>query len=128
MFTMYARNRQADQKIDVLFMTIAQQFKLADNYFVISESKSILGGLFSSTKLKFKEIPAGITTEELMFVSDYFSLLAYQQIALAEGLDEPPDPPWVLYRSENDWGPSPAWSCHEFYQAEVRLACQRSAT
>jgi len=92
MFTMYARNRQADQKIDVLFMTIAQEFKLADNYFVISESKSILGGLFSSTKLKFKEIPAGITTEELMFVSDYFSLLAYQQIALAEGIDEPPDP------------------------------------
>eukprot|EP00966_Prymnesium_polylepis_P218302 5052640-Prymnesium_polylepis.2 len=92
MFTMYARNREADQKIDVLFLTIGQEFKLADNYFVISESKSILGGIFSSTTLKFKKIPAGITTEQLMFVSDYFSLLAYQQIALAEGIQAPPDP------------------------------------
>ena len=48
MFTMYARNREADQKIDVLFLTIGQEFKLADNYFVISESKSILGGIFSA--------------------------------------------------------------------------------
>ena len=81
-----------DEKIDVLFLTIGQEFALADNYFVISESKSILGGIFSSTKLKFKKIPAGISTEQLMFVSDYFSLLAYQQIALAEGITAPPDP------------------------------------
>jgi len=92
MFTMYARNRQDDQKIDVLFLTCTQAFKLADNYFVISEHKSILGGLFDRTVLKFKKVPAGISTEQLMFVSDYFSLLAYQQIALAEGVQAPPDP------------------------------------
>ena len=92
MFTMYALNRQADQKIDVLFLTVAETFELADDYFVISEHKSILGGLFDKTTLKFKEVPAGISTEELMFVSEYFQLLAYQDIALAEGIANPPDP------------------------------------
>jgi hypothetical protein len=92
MFTFYAVNHQADSKLDVLFLTCAQEFKLADNYMVISQSKSILGGLFSSSKLKFKKIPAGLQDKDLMFVSQYFSLLAYQQIALAEGVAAPPDP------------------------------------
>ena len=79
-------------QVDVLFLTCSQTFKLADDYFVISESKSILGGLFSSTKIKFKKKPASLSTADLMFVSEYFSLLAYQQIALAEGMAAPPDP------------------------------------
>jgi len=91
-FTMFARNRQSEQKLDVLFLTCSQEFKKADNYFVISESRSILGGIWSSTKLKFKKIPAGITDQDLMFVADYFQLLAYQQIALASGDKAPPDP------------------------------------
>merc|ERR1719410_3271919 len=91
-FTMYARNRQDDMKLDLFFLTCSQTFKKADNYFVIPESRSILGGLWSSTKLKFKKIPAGLTDADLMFVSDYFQLLAYQQIALASGMEVPPDP------------------------------------
>ena len=89
---MYARNRQADQKIDVLFLTCAETFSLAPDYFVISESKSILGGLFSSSVIKFKSRDASISTTEIEFVSEFFSLLAYQQIALAEGIAVPPDP------------------------------------
>ena len=38
------------------FLTCTQAFKLADNYFVISEHKSILGGLFDRTVLKFKKV------------------------------------------------------------------------
>merc|ERR1711933_120609 len=91
-FTMFTRNRQSEQKLDVLFLTCSQEFTKADNYFVISESRSILGGIWSSTKLKFKRIPAGITDQDLMFVADYFQLLAYQQIALASGEKTPPDP------------------------------------
>jgi len=91
-FTMYARNREDDGKIDVLFLTCSQEFELADDYFVISEHKSILGGLFDHTEIKFKKKPAAISDKDLMFVSEYFSLLAYQQIALAEGISAPPDP------------------------------------
>ena len=79
-------------QVDVLFLTCSQTFELADDYFVISESHSILGGLFSKTKIKFKKKPASLSTADLMFISEYFSLLAYQQIALAEGMAAPPDP------------------------------------
>jgi len=91
-FTMFARNRPEDQKIDVLFMTVQQTFEKADNYLVISESRSILGGLWSSTHLKIEKIPAGLTDADLTFVADYFQLLAWQQIALASGMEVPPDP------------------------------------
>ena len=91
-FTMFSRNRQSDEKMDVLFLTCSQTFKLADNYMVISESSSKLGGLFSSTKIKIKKMKAGLKTEDLKFISSYFSLLAYQQIAIAQGLQVPPDP------------------------------------
>ena len=42
--------------------------------------------------VKFKKKKASISDADLMFVSEYFSLLAYQQIALAEGIAAPPDP------------------------------------
>ena len=90
-FTMFANNRD-DGKVDVLFMTCKQQFKLAKDFLVISQSKSMLGGLFSSTQIKIKKMDAGLKDRDLQFVSSYFSLLAYQQVALAEGLQVPPDP------------------------------------
>ena len=66
-FTFYTRGRQSDSKLGVLFLTCKEWFK-RDNYFVISEHKSILA-LFSSTKLKFKKVPAGIQDKDLTFVS-----------------------------------------------------------
>merc|ERR1712060_359942 len=100
---MYARNRRDDSKVDVLFLTVAQTFALADDYFVISEHKSILGGLFDRTEIKFKHKPAAISDADLTFVSEYFMLLAYQQIALAMGMQAPPDPsfPTVMQGPEN---------------------------
>jgi len=89
-FTMYSRNLVT--KVDVLFLTCSQDFELADNYMVISESSSKLGGLFSSSKIKIKKMKAGLKTEDLKFISSYFTLLAYQQIAIAQGLQVPPDP------------------------------------
>ena len=77
-FTMYANNNQNTSKIDTLFLTLGEEFKLAPDVFVISESRSILGGIFSSTTLKFKHKPAAMNDEELTFVSQYFLLLAYQ--------------------------------------------------
>ena len=89
---MFANNNQNTSKIDVLFLTQAEEFELAPDVFVISQSHSYLGGIFSSTKLKFEEKPAAITDADLQFVSQYFLLLAYQEIALAENLPAPPNP------------------------------------
>jgi len=91
-FTMMANNNQNASTIDTLFITCAEQFKLAPDVFVITESHSYLGGIFSSSTIKFDQRPAGLSTEDLQFVSQYFLLLAYQEIALAENLPQPPDP------------------------------------
>ena len=92
MFTLYARNRPAEQMIDLYFLTIAESFALADDYFVISEHKSIRGGPFDKTAIRTKEVPAGVSTEQLFFVAEYFSLLAAQQLADAEQVGSPTDP------------------------------------
>lgn len=102
-FTMMANNNQNTSKIDVLFITLSEQFKVAPDVFVMTESHSYLGGIWSTAKIKFDKRPAGITSEQLQFVSQYFLLLAYQEIALAEGLPAPPDP---------NFGPSPPPSQH----------------
>jgi len=91
-FTMMANNNQNASTIDTLFITCAEQFKLAPDVFVITQSHSYLGGIFSSSTIKFDQRPAGLSTEDLQFVSQYFLLLAYQEIALAENLPQPPDP------------------------------------
>lgn len=88
-FTMMANNNQAESKIDVIFITCAEQFKLAPDVFVISQTHSYLGGIFSSTTIKFDQRPAGLSTTDLTFVSQFFLLLAYQEIALAENLPQP---------------------------------------
>ena len=46
----------------------------------------------SKDAIKIKKMKAGLKTEDLKFISSYFSLLAYQQIAIAQGLQVPPDP------------------------------------
>ena len=92
MFTLYARNRPADQKLDLYFLTVTESFALADDYFVISEHKSTRGGPFDKTAIRTKKVPAGLSTEQLLFVSEYFQLLAAQQLANAEGVGSPADP------------------------------------
>jgi hypothetical protein len=93
-FTMYTKKREGEDKLDVFFLTVNQKFHKADNYFVISQTHSYLGGIFSKTEIKFKKVPAGLSDADITFVSDFFELQAYQQIAMASGgqVPVPPDP------------------------------------
>jgi len=91
-FTMMANNNQNTSKIATLFLTQTEEFALAPDVFVITESHSYLGGIWSTAKLKFDERPAAISSEQIQFVNQYFLLLAYQEIALAEGMPAPPNP------------------------------------
>jgi len=91
-FTMMANNNQNTSKIATLFLTQTEEFALAPDVFVITESHSYLGGIWSTAKLKFDERPAAISSAQIQFVNQYFLLLAYQEIALAEGMPAPPNP------------------------------------
>ena len=46
-FTMMANNNQNTSKIDTVFLTLAEEFKLAPDVFVITESHSYLGNPIS---------------------------------------------------------------------------------
>merc|ERR1711871_990329 len=68
-FTILANNNQNNSTIDVVFLTLAEQFALAPDVFVITQSHSLLGGIFSTSSIKFKQRPAGITDDQLTFIS-----------------------------------------------------------
>ena len=70
-----AHHNSKDNTIDILIADFKAGFKLAPNIAVIQESKSILGGIYSDSKVVFKDIPRGVTTEDIQTVFDFFILL-----------------------------------------------------
>ena len=91
-FTLYANNDIAAGKMNILWMKTDAEFKLAPNVFVILVTKSRFGGLFSSSSVKFKKVPANIHAKDVQFVNEYFNLIAIQLVADLAGLDVPKDP------------------------------------
>jgi hypothetical protein len=73
------RNTQCEEMNIVLVKTDVS-FKMAEDIFVISKSKSSWGGAFSSTKLHWKKNKAPIKQEDLTFVSEYFITLGMNRI------------------------------------------------
>jgi len=80
-FNFFARNRPEDGKMDITYVTCGQDFQLADDLYVWVTRRSTMGGLFSSTKTEIEKKPAAITQDQLKFVSEWFLLLAYQELA-----------------------------------------------
>ena len=73
------RNTQCEEMNIVLVKTDVS-FKMAEDIFVISKSKSSWGGAFSSTKLHWKKNKAPIKQADLTFVSEYFITLGMNRI------------------------------------------------
>lgn len=80
-FNFFSRNRGGEGKIDIVYLVCNQDFSLADDLYVWVTRKSTMGGLFSSTKTEIEKKPAALSEEQLKFVSEYFLLLAYQELA-----------------------------------------------
>ena len=62
-------------------MTVGTKFKLAPDVFVILEETSQFWGMKSSAKIRFKKAPASLKPDQIKFISDYFSLIALQELA-----------------------------------------------
>ena len=90
-FNFFAQNRPEDGKMNIVYVTCNQDFSLADDIYVWVTRKSTLGGLFSSTKTEIEKKPAAITQEQLQFVSEWFLLLAYQELSRFMGIACPGD-------------------------------------
>lgn len=87
-----ARHDQANKKCDFLLGDIQATFKLAPDVFIIRKAKSYLGGMWSSSSDVLKEVPRGLTEEDLQMVFDFFEVVAFKRFADIMGLN-PPMPP-----------------------------------
>jgi len=77
----YIQNNRAEQKLELFVMSVENSFKLAPDVFVILEETSQFWGMKSSSKIRFEKRPANLSPEQIKFVSDYFSLIALEQLA-----------------------------------------------
>ena len=77
----YIENNREKKKLDVFTMTVDHKFKLAPDVFVILAETSQFWGLSRSSKIRFKKMPANIKQDQIKFISDYFSLIALQELA-----------------------------------------------
>jgi len=77
----YIQNNRAKQKLDLFILTVENSFKLAPDVFVILEETSQFWGMKSSSKIRFKKAPASLKPDQIKFVSDYFSLIALEELA-----------------------------------------------
>lgn len=79
--TILHSNNREQQKLEVFILTVENLFKLAPDVFVILEETSQFWGMKSSGKIRFEKRPAQLKPDQIKFVSDYFSLIALQELA-----------------------------------------------
>ena len=77
----YIQNNRAEQKLELLILTVENSFKLAPDVFVILEETSQFWGMKSSANIRFEKRPASLKPDQIKFVSDYFSLIALEELA-----------------------------------------------
>ena len=77
----YMVNDREKQKLEVFTMTVSTEFELAPDVFVILAETSQFWGMKSSAKIRFEKRPASLKPDQVKFISDYFSLIALQELA-----------------------------------------------
>jgi deoxycytidine triphosphate deaminase len=79
-FQIFLNRNTACEEMNIVLVKTDVAFKMAEDIFVISKSKSSWGGAFSSTKLHWKKNKAPIKQADLTFVSEYFITLGMNRI------------------------------------------------
>ena len=79
-------NDAATGKTDWLVANIKATFSMAPDIMIIQKSKSILGGIWSSTKLVFKKMPKSLTPKDVELVFDFMTVVAMTQFAKLLGI------------------------------------------
>ncbi len=72
---------KATKEFNIIYTNMEASFKLAPDIMIMQESTSILGGLFSESKVVLQELPRGIKLEELKSIFDFFTMIAFKQLA-----------------------------------------------
>merc|ERR1711871_343652 len=67
-------------RMSVVIVTSSNTFKLKPDLFIITKTKTSMGGAFSDTKLEYQTEDAGLSAADLQFVSTYFLGIALEQL------------------------------------------------
>lgn len=81
-----AHHNTDTNRMDFLIGNFVAAFKLAPNVAVIQESLSVLGGIFSNSKVVFKDIPRSVTEDDLKMVFNFFYLVTFKNFADTTGV------------------------------------------
>ena len=54
-------------------------FEIAPDILIMKDSKSILGGMFGSSRERIERIPHAMTPEDLQQMLDYFDIIAFDR-------------------------------------------------
>ena len=79
--TILAHRNETSNKIDFLLSDMKATFKLAPDVLVIQDSKSVLGGIYSDSKIRLQEMPRSLTNDDLKAVFDFFYIVAFKNFA-----------------------------------------------
>eukprot|EP00827_Trimyema_finlayi_P001605 TRINITY_DN164_c0_g1_i3.p3 TRINITY_DN164_c0_g1~~TRINITY_DN164_c0_g1_i3.p3 ORF type:complete len:158 (-),score=85.18 TRINITY_DN164_c0_g1_i3:19-492(-) len=84
-------------KTNWLIADMEGAFKLAPNLMYVQTSKSIAGGIWSSSEVKINQIPRSMTQEDLEAFYSFFWIMAQKEIGEKVGLQT--QYPCLLYTS-----------------------------
>lgn len=73
-----AHHNTTTHTIDLLIGDFVASFKLAPNVAVIQESASYAGGIYSDSKVVFKDLPRSVTEDDLKAIFDFFYIVTYK--------------------------------------------------
>lgn len=68
-------------KLDFLIADIQSNFEIGDDIFVSTYTKKSFFGLFGSTKLVIKKVPAKMTEKSIDLIFKYFKIVAFERFA-----------------------------------------------
>jgi hypothetical protein len=94
--TILAHHDSTAGKTDYFVADVQASFTLAPDLFVISESHSSFGGLFSSSSEKIVYRPRGITLDDTQALYDFFEIVAFKRFAEMIGV-----PTMAMYLPSN---------------------------
>lgn len=77
---------------DVIISYLKSNFVLAPDIMVLTKSKFILGGIYSSAEDIIKEMPPKLTLEDIKQILCYFQIVGLQATAESLGIQLPPLP------------------------------------
>jgi hypothetical protein len=79
-------HKDANDKFHFIVIEIQAEFELADDILIMTDKKSILGGIWSNSKDRITKFPNSIQPDDLKTVFSFFNLVVFKHVASQFGI------------------------------------------